>query len=550
MRRRRWLRWLLGGVMALGLVAAITLYFGLLPNPWQPERPVEMGIDEQNPTLPAVETAPVQRAEQFLLDLTVGGKLEFRTIYEIKAPFEETVDAVPAEPGATVRAGDLLVALNRSKLTSQLDTTWLELTKARQTLRELMQGANLAALEAQAELLTAQEELAKLEKGPPAADRQGAQLAIADAQLAYDQLLKRNDPNSQKVREARFALRQAEDTLQRAQVAYNAVVWKGEIGASSEAAALQSATLAHESARNAYEEAIKPPTELELQKAQLDIAKAQSEYAKLTTQASPAQLEQAQVRVAKAQDKLAQLAQGPAPIQVQEAEAKVLEALTNFEETRTRLLSASNLQAPVDGLVVKVAVKPDQVVKAGDTVAALAVPDQFKLTLPVSELYILRVTQGMTVNVVLDVLPDTPITGLVASFAPIEVPISSDATSSSAPGGGAQLTTYPVIVHVTDSPLSQQLRAGMSAQVTFVGTNQLAPNSWLVPANALDSQEEGPATIQLMRGETPVPLTVTVTGQTLGEWVVVFSPDLQEGDMVVGSTTSFLDAGGGSPFGP
>jgi multidrug efflux pump subunit AcrA (membrane-fusion protein) len=138
----------------------------------------------------------------------------------------------------------------------------------------------------------------------------------------------------------------------------------------------------------------------------------------------------------------------------------------------------------------------------------------------------------------------------VASFAPIEVPLTSDAENSSTPGGGAQLTTYPVIVHVADSPLSQQLRAGMSAQVTFVGTNQLAPNSWLVPANALDSQTEGPATIQLIRGETPEPLTVTVTGQTLGEWVVVVSPDLQEGDMVVGSTASFLDAGGGSPFGP
>jgi multidrug efflux pump subunit AcrA (membrane-fusion protein) len=552
MRFPRWGRWLVGLIVLLGVVVGCAWYWGFLANPWQPTPPAEVNIDGQNPAAPQIQTSPVQRADQFLLDVKVGGKLEFRTLYEIKAPFDEAITTVQVEVGAIVKTGTVLATLDREKLTTQLDTTWLDLTQARQELSELIQGATLESLVAQAELSTAQEELDKLEKGPSSADAKGAQLAVAEAQIAYDELLKRNDPNAQKVRQARYALKQAEDTLQRAQSAYDAVSWKGDIGASSEAAALQSATTSFEEARNAYADTIKPPTELELQKAQLEIAKAQNGYNKLLGKATPAQLEQARVKVAKAQEKVDELQQGPAPLKVQEAEAKVLEALSAFESTRTKLLTTSNLQAPVDGLVIKMAVKPGQVVKAGDTVAIVAETNHFKLTLPVSEVRILQINEGMPVNIVFDVLPDQTITGTVASIAPLDTQASSDNSGAATqPNGGGQLTTYPVIIQVADSPLNDKLRAGMSAQVTFVGTNGLAPNSWLVPTNALDSTTAGQATVQVLRGEAPQPLQVTVTEQTLGEWVVVVSPDLHEGDQVVGSTASFLNAPGSGPqFGP
>lgn len=553
-RRRRRIWWLLFLLLLLlvGLYF-VNRWFQWIPLPGQPSE--ELRFDEGMPGaidpttgLPFSETSPVQRAVDFIPDLTVGGKLEFRTIYEIKAPFDETVDAVWVENGAMVAAGDPLVALQTDSLNNDLSSAWLELTKARQALRDLVKASSTTALmEANAELLAAQEELRKLEEGPSTADVRAAQLTISDAQLAYEELTKRNDPNAKEVRQARFNLRQQENEVQRAQTAYNAIAWRGDIAASAEAAALQSATIAFENARDAYDEAIKPPTELELQKAQNAIAQAQSAYDKLFTEATAAQIEQAKVRVAKAEDALAEVQAGPTSLATQEAENNVVTALNRVEELRTKLQRASGLQAPIAGQVVKLAVSAGDVAKEGDTLAIVVAPDEFKVVLAVSELYILRIAQGMPVNIILDVLPGQPLSGTVSVITPPEV--QTDDNASLNQSGSTQLTTYPVTVIVGEGETVTQLRAGMSAQVTFVGSNQLPPDSWLVPLNGLEMQGADRGVVQVMRDGTPTPLAVEVTDITQGEWVVVVSPTLTDADLVLGSTSSFLDQQQ-SPFGP
>jgi len=548
-RRRRWLWWLLGIIALLGVLYWLNLRFLWVPLPWQTGSQ-ELLIEGQPPGMPMIESSPVQRAADFIPDLTVSGKLEFRTLYEVKAPFDENIATVYVENGATVAPGDPLVALDVDQLGKQLNAAWLDLTAKRQALTDLMaEGSAIALMEARSELLTAQEALEKLEIGPDAAEARSAQLAISEAQLAYAELLARNDPNSTAVREARYALREAENTVQRAQTAYNAISWKGDIAASSEAAALQSATIAHESARNAYEEAIKPPTDLEVQKAQNAIASAQSAYDMLFTAATPAQIEQAKVNVAKAQEKTDEVANGPTPLKVQEVEGQVMEALNTLETVRAKLLNTANLSAPVAGQVVKLSAKTGQAVKEGDTLAVLVIPDEFKLTLAVSELFIMRITPGMAVAIALDVLPAESLTGTVTSIAPPAVQTDSDGANSGVQGG-TQFTTYPVTVAVGDGTLNERLRAGMSAQVTFIGSNQLTADSWLVPLGAIEMQDAGVGTLQVLRGETPTALDVQVTEQTQGEWVVVISPELQDGDMIVGATASFLDMQPSNPFGP
>lgn len=551
MRRRRWFWWLLGPVALVALLYFLNTRFFWLPLPWQINSQQRL-VEGQMPDVPLLESSPVQRAADFIPDLTVAGKLEFRTIYEIKAPFDETVAAVEITNGAVVTAGTPLLALEVDQLNQELNDAWLTLTQNRQALTDLMaEHSAIAVMEAKAELLAAQEDLDKLIQGPAAAEVRSAQLAIREAELAYEELMKRNDPNAKAVRDARYALREAENTVQRAQTAYNAVSWRGDIAASAEAAALQSATIAHENARNAYEEAVKPPSDLEVQKAQNAVDQAQSAYDKLFTAATPAQIEGAKVRVVKAQEKVAELENGPAPLRVQEAEGQVMEALNQLTSVRAKLRKAANLAAPVDGQVVKLTAKPGQAVKEGDTLAVVVVPDEFKLTLAVSELYILRIAPGMVVRIVLDVLSAESLTGTVTTIAPPEVQTDdSTGANSVSPGGGAQLTTYPVTVAVDDGPLNERLRAGMSAQVTFIGSNQLPPDAWLVPTSAIEAGPAGAGTIQLVRGETPTPLIVQVTNQTQGEWTVVLSSELQEGDMVVGSTASFLDVQSSGRFGP
>lgn len=546
----RWFGWLLGLALLVAILYVLNARFLWVPLPWQLGADATL-VEGQPPDLPLIETVPVERAADFIPDLTVSGKLEFRSIYESKAPFDETVDSVQVAVGDMVTTTQPLLALSVETLGQELNTAWRELTAKRQALTDLTQeNSALAVMEAKAALLAAQEELTKLEKGPAAAEIQGAQLAVREAQLAYEELLARNDPNAGKVREARFALREAEDGVQRAQTAYNAISWQGDIAASAEAAALQSATIAYERAQSAYDEAVKPPTELEVQKAQNNIAQAQNNYDKLFTAATPAQIEQAKVNVAKAQEKLTATENGPPPLRVQEAEGAIIEALDRWESVRNKLLNTATLRAPVDGQIVKVAAKPGQAVKEGDTLAVLVIPDEFKLTLAVSELYILRIAPGMAVQITLDVLPGETLSATVVTIAPPEVQIDSSQSSNSGVSGGAQFTTYAVTVAVGAHPLTQRLRAGMSAQATFVGSNQLPPNAWLVPANAIENQQDGVGTLQLMRGATPTPLEVEVTAQTQGEAVVVISDELQEGDMVVGSMASFLDMQPAGPFGP
>lgn len=546
--QRRWLWWLFGLSALLAALYVLNNRFLWVPLPWQtPEQ--TMMIDGAPPDVPLIETVPVEPAGDFIRNVTESGKLEFRTIYEIKAPFESTIMTVGVEVGAVITVGQTLLSLNTDKLQEEFNRAWLDLTQKRQALTDLMQESSATAvMEAKAELLAAQEELKKLEDGPPAIERQAALIAISEAKVAYEELLASNDPNSKKVRDARFALVQAERAVQRAQTAYNAVAWRGDIAASSESAALQSATESYEQQKATYDETVKPPTELQLQKAQNAIAQAQNNYDKLFA-ATPSQLEGAKVKLARAEEKVKNIENGPPALKVQEAEGQVVEALNRLESLRNKLNNAATLRSPFDGQLVKLSAKPGQAVKEGDTLAVVVIPDQFKLTLAISELSILRIERGMPVEITLDVLPEEIFAGIVATIAPPTVQTEGD-TSGGGGGGGGQFTTYGVTVAMDDDTRNQRLLAGMSARATFVGSNQLPPNAWLVPANAITEQNGDSGTIQLMRGETPMPLAVQVTELTHGESVVIVSEELQPGDMVVGSMASFLDQQEPQFFGP
>lgn len=558
-RKRSWWKWILGILLFLIIAVGVAAFLGLpipgLAGIMQPggdmAAPGAMVVGPDGSLVPAdasqpfTPTVPIQRAVDFLPDLQVSGKLEWRTIVEVKAPFEESIASVNVAVGDLVSTTQELAALSTAKLTTQFDSAWLDLTQQRQVLADVVkENSEVALMEANAELLAAQEELDKFEKGPAAIDVTSAKIALSEAQTLYAELLKRNDPNSQKVREARFAQLQAEKAVQQAQSAYDAIKWKGDKDAEAAANGLQSATISLENARRTYDEAQQPPSETEINKAKLAISRAQNDYNKLFQQATPAQVESAKVRVAKAQEKVEQLKLGPSSVKVQEAENRVLESLNKFEEIRTKLLTTSNLLSPIDGMVVKVSATVEQVVKAGDVVVVVATPSQFKIRLSVSEIDILKISEGMPVAITLDVLPEQPLTGIVSRIPPIELTTDSSGNNS-AFASGPQLSTYPIIVDVDDSELAEKMRAGMSAQVTFIGSNQLQENSWLVPITSVTGQEnvngKMMGNIELMRGDATVPVQVEVTEITRGEWVVVVSAELSDGDMVVGTVSSFLD---------
>jgi len=334
-------------------------------------------------------------------------------------------------------------------------------------------------------------------------------------------------------------------------MAFDAVSWKGE-GAASEASALQSATISLEKARLAYDEAIAPPDKLDLQNAQLAIDQAQVNYADLFEEPTPAEIAQAELNVAQAEDNIDQLLAGASEVEVQEAEAAVLFALTTLEETRTNLMTGSAVVSPLDGIVTQISVVEGQAVDRGDTVAVVAALDAFEVNLSVSEEYILLLHEGMPVEIAVDVAPDLPVTGTVTYISPVDTDSFSQGQTTSISSGSTSPGSYPVTIQVEPGPGVDTLRAGMNVQVTFVGSNQLPTDSWLVPAGSIrlsDAQGDS-GIVQVMRGNTTQDVSVTVTGVTQGEWQVVVSDTLAQGDRVVGSTATFLeDASGGNQGG-
>jgi hypothetical protein len=86
----------------------------------------------------------------------------------------------------------------------------------------------------------------------------------------------------------------------------------------------------------------------------------------------------------------------------------------------------------------------------------------------------------------------------------------------------------------------------MNAVATLSSEQAVAPNSWLVPTNAIRTQG-GASTVTVLRNAQPLAITVT-TGAIQGEWTTVASAELQAGDQVVGSLSSSDDSS--DAFGP
>ncbi|NJN94938.1 MAG: hypothetical protein HC875_12970 [Anaerolineales bacterium] len=77
----------------------------------------------------------------------------------------------------------------------------------------------------------------------------------------------------------------------------------------------------------------------------------------------------------------------------------------------------------------------------------------------------------------------------------------------------------------------------MTALVSFM--DETMKDAWLVPATALQQGDTG-ATLTVYRNNELLTLPVE-PGLAQGEWTVVHSPDLQEGDEVEGQLNSFLN---------
>jgi HlyD family secretion protein len=463
MKRR--LIWLSGLIIIVLVGVGLFLVGGLTLSPTT--------SSAQQPTpVPTVRVRPATQVAQ----VSAAGNVDLAVQQPVVFQVSGTIDSVPVQVGDQVKAGDTLASLDTS------------------TLQEAVQQAQLTVQQDQAQL-------DNLVAAPLQADVQAAQADLASAQAAYQNLLAGQTPDQ--ITQLSATLVKAQIALQQAQQAYDQVAWRNDIGASTEAANLQSATIDYQSAKAAYDQATAPPTAA-------DIASAKA-------------------AIVDAQDKLDTLLAGPNQASQQADELTVQQAQLSLAAAQANLAQAV-LRAPISGTVLAVDVQVGQMVSSGTEAVTLGDMSTLELTVDVAEVDVPRISVGQPAQISIDALPNTTFNGSVERIDPSSTSVSG-------------VVDYVTTIRFTSPDLSQ-IRPGMTAVASIV--NKQVSSGWLVPQNGVQTGKNGSDYVVVVQNGQQTQVNVT-TGPTQGEFIVVFSPELHAGDVVVGSVTTPAIQPGATP---
>ena len=481
-------------LVSLALVAAIG--WVLYQRVWLPR---QAAANESQ-----VETTEVARGS---IASTVSATGSIDPADEVSLSFRTPgiVDRVYVTEGESVVEGQLLGELDTVDLTlalAQAKTT-LEINRAQ--LAKLLKppsGNDLAA--AQAAVEVAQTGVA------------GAEASLASAQAAYRELFAGTSDEEQTVNRAQVM--QAEAELRRAQQAYNEVKNQPNIGTLTQASQLEQATQALEVAQ--------------AQAALTDLPADQAEVAAALNQIAQGEvsLRQAQSDLITAQNNLQALLDGPEDEDIRVAQAQVQQAQLSQLQAENNLHSAQ-LAATFDGVVSRLNIKADQEAPVGLPAAVITDLSQFRMTVLVDEIDVRQLAVGQPVRIRVDALPDTEITGIVASISPTAQDV-----------GGVIAYEVTVIPEPVDAPL----RAGMSA--TAIITTAEVNDVVLLPNRFIQrDRDSGRAFVYRMLNDEPVLQEVTLGLRNERESQILSG--LADGDEVALVTQSSEEQLRGALFG-
>lgn len=347
--------------------------------------------EEDTVVLPAVTAPDTVLAEAMVVPLREA---------DLSLPTSGVVAEVFVAEGEAIRAGDNLVRLENTR-------------------------QQAAVAQAEANLLNAEMQLAELMAPPRAQEIARAQAGVAAAQASLQKVL--DGARDIELTSARVDLANAEAALREAQAAYDDVAWRTDVGMLPQSTALEQATNNYVRAQAALED-------VQAGADQTDIASAQ-----------------AQVRSAQAELDLLQAGATAQTVAAAEAQVKVAQAA--LEDARAAL-EQTTLRAPFDGTLALVGVEVGEQVSPGVTVAKLADLSEWRIeTDDLTELSVVRVQEGDTVDVRIDALPDVEMTGHVQSIRPLGENKLGD-------------ITYTVVVTLDDQ--DERLRWNMTAETTIL----------------------------------------------------------------------------------
>ncbi len=289
-----------------------------------------------------------------------------------------------------------------------------------------------------------------------------AQLGVSQAELRLERLVE--PPDEADVRRAENAVEQAAAAIVAAQLDLTAVLDSMLLNESLEDAQELYKEIQHRyEVRVEWYESGQEPDYWHVDQAKERMDDAKLELDRIRQQGN-AQLQDVRNAVDRAQqshqeaeDALAELLEEADPLDVQAAQDDIEAAQLDARAAEIRLEEAqSNLEnaelaAPFAGVVVAVNVDPGDAASPGEVAFVLATLDQLLArTVDLTELDVARVTEGMSVVVTVDALPDVEFAGHVVRIGLQAVDYRGD-------------VTYPVTVELDDT--APELRWGMTAMV-------------------------------------------------------------------------------------
>lgn len=453
---------------------------------------LQITAQEKEAPEPDYEVIVVEHGE-IISTVSATGSIEPEAQVDLLFKGAGRIAEVLVQEGDQVEAGDLIATLESDDLEIALAQAQVNLAIALAQQAKLLSGATELDLEtAEANVASARAGLAS------------AEAALESAQAAYNDLVA--GPSEDEKQAAAATLERARIVRDQAQAAYDQVAGAPNVAMLPQALQLQQATVDYETAAANYRVTLAPPKASQIAAARAQIAQAESARV------------QAETALVTAEANLERLLEGATEEDIAVAQAQVTQAELGVQQAELAL-EGTRLVAPMEGVITALNVR------AGELAGAAALPaatitdiSQFHIDIAVDEIDISKITEGQSVEVTIDALPEAEISGHVDSI-------------SVTPSALANVVSYPVTVVVDES--ETPLRTGLSATASII-TAKLS-DVLAIPNRSIqfdrtsgrayvDVLVDGvPTTIEIQVGLRNEQQTQVVSGLTAGDQLVIQS---------------------------
>lgn len=357
-----------------------------------PDEQIDEPIRANQTIIVDARVVPVQKAD---LSMSTGGVVEHVFVQE----------------GDEVEEGQVLLQLDSARQRVEVARAQADLARAQAQLDQLLAGPlpeEVKAAEAAYDASLAR--LQRIVGGAEEGDIAAAQARVDAAQASLQKVLE--GASDQELIAAKADLANAEAELQRAQSAYNEVKWRTDLAALPQSADLQRATNNYEAARARYDDLLSGASAADISNAQANVRQSQAQLEALQA-TTPADIAAAEADVRSAEAQLELVKTGARPEEIEAAQANVAMATAALQGALVSLAD-TELTAPFAGTVAALNIDQGEQLAAGTPVIQLADLSEYQIeTEDLTELQIVDVELGQSVEITFDAIPDLVLPGTV-----------------------------------------------------------------------------------------------------------------------------------------